>query len=266
MYSARVLLCTVSLTLLAAPVATAADPARHDLSSAWKVVVERLDLNQNQSIEVEELAVRLQQLAQQVDTDRDGRISRAELQQAAEQVRQVAGDRLRAAAREGRSRNVSIAELEQGVHHALSRVDTDQNGDLTGAEAEQALHAAADAAQRHIAAHLEQHHAKVASTIAKCRAEGERALAAVSEQIETARPEELVADVAISKLDSNGDQLLQAEELQARGEQLFRLADANHDGALTEAELQQATVAAANFIRQRAEERIEKALKRLAAK
>lgn len=265
MHPARLLLWTVSLSLLGSPVAWGADPASDQLSTAWKAIVERIDLNQNQSIEVEELAVRLQQLAQQADADHDGQLSPAELQQAARQVRQVTGERLRAAVRERPSPSVSIAEVEQGVHRALSRVDADQNGRVSVAEAEQQLRAVAESAQRRLAG-LEQHHAKIEAAVTKLRTESQQAMAAVSKQIETTRPEEIVAGVVIGKLDANGDQLLQAEELQARGEQLFRLADGNQDGAISDEELQQAAVSAANFVRQRAEERIEKALKRLAAK
>ena len=256
-------ICVLSLGTLSA---FADEPSGKVLHAAWEEVLGRVDLNKNGNIEVEEFAARLQQLAQQTDGDHNGKISPDELRQAAIQVRHTVGERVRTAARELESRKVSIAALEQGVHEALAQSDTDHNGELTGGEVRRALRRAAESASQHIAARCEQHRATIESAIHQRRTEHRQALHAVVEQIENIRPEDVAVHAAIQQLDANQDQLLQRAELQDRSQLIFSLADANHDGALTDDEIKQAAEAAAKRVRERIEQRLASLFKQIAGR
>jgi len=260
------LLLSVSMPVFVVTTSYARDPSSKAGQAVWATALERFDLNQNNTIEVEELAVRLQQFAQQTDADHDGNISPQELHNAARQLRQIAGDRLRIAAQQARSGKISVADLERSVHQVLQKADADHNGELTREEARRAVHAAVEGARERVAEHHKQHAEALAAAIAQRQAEIGAALTAVAERIENAHPEKPIVAAAIRALDSNGDNQVQRKELQARAEQLFSVADADHDGALSDQELQKATAEAARVVRQRLEDQFAKMIQNATAR
>lgn len=126
-------------------------------------VLERLDIDQDKQVQVEELSVRLVRLANSLDQDGDGVITADEVRQKAHQIRRQA----RAAAHqrvearcEQRAERVEAA-LDRSISidrltSLLRLADADGDGELSAREGLAAMQAAAEHVQGRVAAACEQ--------------------------------------------------------------------------------------------------------------
>jgi len=150
---------------------------------AWSNFRQHWDINQNQQVEIEELAVRLQRFAYEVDRDNNHVIGPDEFWRSVESTQRTAVAEVRSAMRQQRpekvaqylrkvaeshpqakaltaaihqldqnqDRRISKTEVTRLVNLAFHSVDQDSDGNLTEAE----LHRGMNLAAKELGAHIE---------------------------------------------------------------------------------------------------------------
>ncbi|MBX7073048.1 MAG: hypothetical protein K1X71_07855 [Pirellulales bacterium] len=244
----RTLCIAAAMGLFCLAAASASADERRDarLESIWAAILERVDTNKNSSLEVEELTKQLESLAAQIDADKNGSVSREELQAAARGARREAKKVVQTAVSESRDKNkaVKIADVEQHVHQALTRVDADKNGEITRGEARQAVRFVMAQAHKRAEAHCKAGRTEVAKVLGQAK-----------------KSDQVVLTAVIQRLDTNNDKKLQGAELQARAQAVFVAIDTDKDQALSKEEINHAAARAAQKVRRELEKRVAMLLK-----